>query len=409
MIETKKTNNTTSYVLAVACFFTVISQLPVFVDMSLSSPISTIIWVVLFGYVIVTKKVSRLPRITPFFFIVFTVFLLYCLICYFFDERYFISSIPKQIFLSLFVLVVGFFSGQDLEVKDLNKIFNAYILATFIVTLSVFFEFLRGADITEYGYLYGSKNSISQIILSSTILILINKISNSRVIKKLLYVLLIVFNIYVLIFLKSRSVLVLIPLIIFIILFNKNVDKRIKRIVFAITIVAVGYLLINPQALDVLVQNVIYAGREQGDLDSISSGRASQWQNFWADFMEYPLFGLGGRHRESIILASFLEFGFFGGVLIMLLACYPLYWGMKYLPRKNKISITFILIAMSYLFNGIFEMLAPFGPGVKCFLLWYLLGILSTMPKKALYNESNGVSLKKIETVKESEIDGETN
>ena len=39
-----------------------------------------------------------------------------------------------------------------------------------------------------------------------------------------------------------------------------------------------------------------------------------------------------------------------------------------------------VLIALGYSVNGLFEGLTPFGPGVKCYYMWLLFGILVGKP-----------------------------
>ena len=83
--------------------------------------------------------------------------------------------------------------------------------------------------------------------------------------------------------------------------------------------------------------------------------------------------------RESIILTALLEFGIIGGGIILLMAFWPIYWLVKFLGRYDKHYLMFSSIAIVYIVNGVFEQLSPFGPGVKCFFLWFLIGVRCTM------------------------------
>ena len=73
-----------------------------------------------------------------------------------------------------------------------------------------------------------------------------------------------------------------------------------------------------------------------------------------------------------------MTYGILGSIVVFILAILPLvnltYSTARYdmLPELRYITIILWWISMV---NGIFEELAPFGPGVKCYLLWLLCGI----------------------------------
>ena len=41
-----------------------------------------------------------------------------------------------------------------------------------------------------------------------------------------------------------------------------------------------------------------------------------------------------------------------------------------------------LLVAVTYFIDAVFEMLAPFGPGVRCFYLWLIFGIILARGQK---------------------------
>jgi len=58
------------------------------------------------------------------------------------------------------------------------------------------------------------------------------------------------------------------------------------------------------------------------------------------------------------------------------MAVLPLYYGIKLPAKLGKWKILLIAISATYLLNGLFEELTPFGPGVKNYMLWFLFGLL---------------------------------
>lgn len=361
--------------LSIACFFTNISQLPALVENGITRVLSLPIWILMTIICIIRYEGKIYLGRTWKVWIFGILFLIYYYFVAFFIPNYRLTQLPYPIAISLFILFVGITIGREIRVQDLSHIFDAYIWSGLIVCISVFFTYIYGNSLEGPQYLYASKNSVSQILLTVWILILMTKFSSRDVLRKLIYATALAFVSLTLIGLKSRATIIVIPVICIIALFNSNVNKKTRwAIIILVGIVAL--VLMQDGVFDKFVKNVLFAGREAGDIEALSSGRTNEWKTFWSDISGYEIFGQGRRKRESIILTSFLEFGFLGGSLIMFFALAPLKWGITYGKRNGNVQLIFILIAIAYSINGIFEQLAPFGPGVKCYFLWLLFGIL---------------------------------
>ena len=64
----------------------------------------------------------------------------------------------------------------------------------------------------------------------------------------------------------------------------------------------------------------------------------------------------------------------------MLIAIQPLLFVKKWYKWLCS-DVNFLIlfsVALSYTINGVFEQLAPFGPGVKCYFLWFLYGMITS-------------------------------
>jgi O-antigen ligase len=177
--------------------------------------------------------------------------------------------------------------------------------------------------------------------------------------------------------LKSRATLLGIPVVLIWMIIHAKMNKKLRYTIIVLLVAVIILLYIRPDFYNILLKDVIFAGRNATDMSELSSGRSDEWADFWSDFSDRPFWGHGKMKRESIILTALLEFGILGGLPILIIAVWPFAWAVKYI-RFNKYYVMFSSVAIAYLVNGVFEQLAPFGPGVKCYFLWFVLGILAT-------------------------------
>ena len=54
---------------------------------------------------------------------------------------------------------------------------------------------------------------------------------------------------------------------------------------------------------------------------------------------------------------------------------------------NNKLKHLVFLLSIMLIVNGLFEELAPFGPGVKCFSLWFYFGFYIGNLRRKVYAE----------------------
>lgn len=362
------------------CFATNIGQMPMLIDRFPTRNIIIPLWVFL-TIVCLKKNHSIYVGEAKNIFILFYLFFIYYVIGFIFIEKYSASSLPYVIFLAMFILLVGLLIGRNLKREDIGKIYTSIILSGIIVGIDVFRKYIYGSSLSSRVYVYDSKNSVSQILLTALILILFLKLGKGKFYIKIFYWLSTIILTITLIGLKSRATLISFPIIVVWILIKGKLNKRVRNILFiTLTLISV-FLVFNPKILNILTNDVLLAGREATNLNDISSGRLDEWISFVDDFQDAVFFGHGRMKRESLFLTSLLEFGIIGGSIIILIASWPIYWMEKYLKRFDKNYLLFSSIAIIYLFNGLFEQLAPFGPGVKCFFIWLMMGILISNKK----------------------------
>ncbi len=359
----------------IVVFLTNIGQTPTLIDNFQTRIMIIPLWLIFAAICILKNHILYLGK-SKFVWILAGWWTIIYLVGSLFINGYSNSDLPYTIYLSLFILLTGLMAGNSLKNNDMERIFTAYVLSGMIVCVDTFLTYVYGRSFAGRVYSYDSKNSVSQILLTVWVVILICKFRMGlETRKKILYAGEFLLLTVTLIGLKSRASLIAIPVVLMWLILHGKMNKQLRNTIFAILLFVLFFLIFNPRYMEILIYDVLLGGRDISNLNDISSGRASEWQTFFSDFINKPFLGHGRMKRESLILTSLLEFGLLGGGAILIIACWPLYWAIRYFRKKNSDYLIFSSIAIVYLINGIFEQLAPFGPGVKCYFLWFLLGI----------------------------------
>ena len=369
-----------STLVCFVCFFTNLSQAPILVESALTRVVTIPMWLLLAAVCLLKSRRIHVGTTLPVW-CAAGIFVLYYFAAQIMNENYGRSALPYATFLSLFVLLVGLMAGRHLDTEDIRRIGEYYLVGGIIVCVNVYFTYIYGNSIYGPSYLYGSKNSVSQILLTAWILILLTKFNEKGFWKRIFWLGIFCFLTWTLLALKSRATIIAIPILVMRYVFNGRVNKRTRNLLLLLLLAVVLLLLFSEKAYDIVVNQVLLSGRDATSATAITSGRSTEWKNFPAEFAEVWLFGAGRMKRESLILTALLEFGIFGGT-ILFLAVFPVLWGFNCLKKVHPQYMLFTSVAVSYAINGIFEQLAPFGPGVKCYFLWFLFGLLANQTKR---------------------------
>ncbi len=371
-------------ILVLAILLTNLTQMPQLIDLGFNSYITLACWGGLLLYIALSGKftiqIAKLPAL-----IFAIIFLCTCLVLQIFTERIYLqSSIVYPYMLSVFVFFVGCLYSNVYNEIDMSKLYISYIISGAAVSIAVFLDaFSDGFSWFSRVYGYESKNSVSQIILTVVLLLVFADINKKipTIIKSVTVILLIV----LMGMLKSRASLVGIVVIIVYILFSKKVRKDLKIITFFATVTFVLAVIFNPTLYEIVVDGIIIAGRSSENLNDISSGRLDMLGDFSRNFGDYWAFGAGRYYLESFPLSLLMQYGVFGCIPIVLYLILPFFIIGKMKNTANKPLIMAILIC--YYTNGLFEELAPLGPGVKCYFLWFLLGLEIVKPNRNLLHK----------------------
>ncbi|NLM60863.1 MAG: polymerase, partial [Clostridiales bacterium] len=137
----------------------------------------------------------------------------------------------------------------------------------------------------------------------------------------------------------------------------------------------------NETVYDFAIRNLLLNSPDKrsigfSDLNRISSHRFSYFETFATLFPGNELIGIGSYYMDNFYMEVILNYGIFIGLIIIALALFPLKVAFSFKNSNIESILAIRIIALSYAFNGIFEGLAPFGPGAKCFFLWLIVGVL---------------------------------
>ena len=372
-LKRKKIYSYEDNIMGLACFVTVISQLPMFVNQGISSPISQSIWIVAIIALLIKGDFNISEKIkAPI--LVTMVFMLFSLSMYLIrGGGYIDSSLFQNFLLSVFIFLISIKCSSKITRKGLERIEKLYVIATVLVTIQVYFKYLKGSSFYQIEYLYGSKNSVSVIIITAMI-ICFTLGWKGNILHKIFNSLIICFFIYALLALKCRAVIVSIPLVFIFSILIAPVPKKIK-IFLSIILGIMAIVLLNPKVYDLVVNNVLMGGR--GNLVDASSGRWDMWASFAEDLNKNLFLGDGKSFRESFFLAVYLQYGIVIGTMIIIYAIMPLIGSLSLFKKTKDIDVYILfVISFVYIIDAVFEELAPFGPGVRCFYLWMLYGII---------------------------------
>ncbi len=362
--------------LAFSCFATVLTQLPLFVVSGHSSTIAKAIWIVFAFFALLMKRKLRIPaRAVLFLGTVVWIAVLMCLLSAVTGTGYTTSSIFTSLLLAAFICMIGLMVGPEFTRDELSLCCRAYAAASVLVGLAVFFQYFWGADISGTVYVYASKNSFAVIMMTAMVILLYLFPQRQKIGSVLLSIVTIVFLGYVIILSKCRAIIVTIPLVAAVYIVFSAIPKK-RKAWFIGLCAGVCVLAWNEELMHTFVYDILFAGRGNSWMEA-SSGRLEMWLRFWEDMDGKWLFGDGTSFREALILGAYMKYGLLIGTAVLAIAFWPLCTGIRmYRATKSAPAFLLMLVALVYTCDSFFEQLAPFGPGVRCFFLWLLLGIL---------------------------------
>lgn len=362
-----------SFYFAVVCC--IMSQVFIALDMG-GSGILKLSWLLPFSFFILLRAKHLLnKKIVPYYMFLI-VFVFYCACCEAVTGAIYIGADINNIFISIFILAISYAYGMNVQniEKSLNKLAWSLFAASFAYGIAVYIKFLMGADMFSTIYAYDDKNSAAQIFLSACV-ILFTLYKPFNTIQKIIKYSLIAVLLYIIFILKSRATILGFFFIISYFTFAYK-NKKVRYIFFGGILVIILFILINPSLYRTVVEGILFANRDSSDINSLSSGRVEQMGECIDMFISSPLIGIGNKYFDCFPVIILTQYGILGAIIVFVFLgrrikeCYCL------LDKTNMLDLCAYLLMVTYLLDSLFEAQPPFGPGVKCFPLWMIWGIM---------------------------------
>jgi hypothetical protein len=366
-----------SYSFFISIFTTLISQVPQILSSGISSYLQ-FFWLLPLVLVLLDGGF----RLNNFLLLNISIVLILSLVLVVFHvfgiRPYLDSPHLMNLYKSFLILIISFNAAHYLNHERLPwNLGLVSLIGGLILSISVYyFSFSNGFSVTTVTYAYAAKNSVSQIILTSIILVFILlNFDKYRVLSYFKYFF-IVFGIYLLFILKSRATILGLVLAVFYILIKSD-SRGLKLGLFTIVSLIGVWLYLNQEISYLIYNSILLGGRDGSNLNEASSGRLNFYFDFMSLFSKEYLLGYGFKFTESFPLSVLLDYGIIWSILVFFIVLSPFYYNYKFrLLIKNKLVVSFSILIGVYFLNSIFEQQAPIGPGSKNFFLWTLQGVL---------------------------------
>ena len=170
---------------------------------------------------------------------------------------------------------------------------------------------------------------------------------------------------------RCRTAIMSIPLLIImepIILKNR---RSLKKTIISIIVIAILLFLVFPHFAQYLFTSFLFDDTDTLEMNSMNV-RKSMLDLFYDKIGDNLFLGTGYLFIENFYAINLLNLGIIGSIPLFTF----LLWSYRICFQNPNLPILFLtkMLFILYFFNGLLEAESPFGPGTRCFLLWFLLG-----------------------------------
>jgi hypothetical protein len=348
------------------------SQLPFLIENG-TNELLKVIWILPFTYLFLCHYRDFLYKPLLKYYILFVSFFLYLFLLSSVGNTNYLGPDIYNIMISLAICVTSFvFWRHYANERFLNYLTVILLICVIILSLNVYFDFLRGVSILSKTYAFANKNSMGQIILASLLIAFINNHSDSKSLRMLLYGGTIL-GLVVMFMMKSRATIAGFAFLLFYFAFLiKNI--RLRFSMFFLLVVGGIYIVYDSDFYNTLVNGILLGGRSINNIDDISSGRLTLITKALKLYDGHFWLGIGNYYIDCMPVAIVVQFGVLGSLFIFIPIVLIGYYCTVITNHSDDIYLTAFLLFWIYMINALFEAQPPFGPGVKCFLFWMILG-----------------------------------
>ncbi len=357
----------------IAVFCSILSQCPQF----LNTPITRILqatWGVAAIFLFFRNGKAAITPSTRILLGGLFIFFVYLFTCDAFSLNSYFTTDLINIAMAVMIAIVSYMWWDAYHSSCNLKILAIVILvACFILVYFIYNESLQTLDLSVRNDVYKAKNSAAQIIMASALVGFVCLHPKNLLFKIALYGAVIGLSVIVF-YLRSRATIVSWAVAALYLLFtvkNKKVRTTIIAAIFAIILI----IVCTPEYYTVVFDQILLGGRDQHDLNDLSSGRLDIIEGLKDYVFKYPIFGIGEKYVDCMPFAMLLQYGLVGFTIVMVYLYKITYMSWK-VRKINDITKCAFILLISYLANSIFEAQTPFGPGVKCENLWIFYGMM---------------------------------
>lgn len=357
------------FLLAIVC--SLLSQLPAVLE----SPVGGVLklsWIPVGIAVAFTSGRNFIGKPVRPWYLFLALFSFYLLLLSAFTTTDYIGTDYTNMWISMLICVVSYAYWKKYSGIGKTRIIAFVTLVCAIIfTYVLYTQSLQSIDITTKHEIYASKNSAAQIIFACGLVAMICLKPKKLLGKTALITILALFTVIVFM-LRSRATIV--SYLFVLVYFVLGSPKKWHRVALVGLVVAVILIIIsNPEYYNIVVENILFNNRNSDDVNDLSSGRMDIIAGIWDDYLKSPLLGIGIRYVDCFPFAMLIQFGPIGLIIVMafLAKIFSDTWKVR---KYQPIGECAFLLLSSFLVNALFEAQPPFGPGVKCFLVWVFVG-----------------------------------
>lgn len=307
-------------------------------------------------------------------------FTYYCFSCQMLTGRVYFTNDLYNFTICLMITMASYnFWKNYADNRIIQTIAVLMLISGVFIAVDLYIGYLMGTDVTDKTYAYGDKNSAGQILLCCAFFILYFFAPNSR---KMYFggTLVAIFLLVIMVMLRSRATLVSAFYLLYYFTIRKS-SKKIKIWTIILFVISIAFIFLNSDIYNTIINGIILGGRDATDVNSLSSNRVILFAIALQLIPQHPWVGSGDYYVDCLPLNLLTEFGIIGLLMFTTLIVY-IYIYLKRRKKCDKLSTAAYAIYISFLLNGLFEAYPPFGPGVKCFTLWMLLGFTMAISQK---------------------------
>lgn len=362
--------------VSLICIISNISYYPVFVANGWGRTVAIAVWILLAISLLGSSLFFNWEREISIVFLCYILFVVVSLITSIVNG---VNAFGNHFFRPVSIALLVFFlcNRCGFGIGALTKICTAYYYCSAAMAVLLFFFYIRGTDYSSpiYAYTYG-KNEIPVLFLCALFIACTVYFPKSKALN-FVRILASIFFVADIFLLRARTEMLCVAFLGIVLLLNKKQLRKSARVIGIAAILAIGFYFITHRAVfDSFLNNIVYAGRDAKDIDSLSSGRISFVSAALKEFINHPFAGVGYRFTCDCFYASALANYGILSIPIIIISLYPLIWSIKHIKVFGEVSLCFFLIAGALFIVSILEELAPFGPGTRCYFLWLMWGIL---------------------------------